>query len=924
MPTDPIFEHTSPPGGIGRGVGVAGVLARLGVRTREIRCGRFRIIEKLGDGGMGTVYRAHDPTLDRFVAIKVLHEGASADRQRRLRREAHALARLSHPNVVGVLGVGNEGGETWIAMELVEGRTLADWLTEHDSAIESHATRALQLIDDAGRGLAAAHRAGLVHRDVKPANIFIATGGTAKVGDFGLAVINAEETTNPEQFGATNSEPSVTRFGGTPLYMAPEQHIGGAIDAKSDQFGLAATAWELLEGTPPFRGRTLVELAEAKLDGRFATPGARSARIQRVLVRALRPEPDARFATVDAFLEALRLASRRRRVWPTFAVLLCGLGGIGFVVTPPDGEGCQRLEEPVWDDAKNQALRSAFTREGAFEAPEAWSRIASAVDEYTVAWARTRDVACSVQPPPPSQVSCLQRSSVAFSETLERLSADSDLALNALASIESLPDPTCSENDPATTPEARAVLLGIAELRRLNQTGDANGQRKVLARTEALARRLNAPSILARLLESKGAMLVDTDQFSAGIAALEESYGLAVRARDDRAAMDAAVAIVDALHRSDGSLEARHEWLRRGRVAHERDGATPSVAAVWLYIRQSDVESSFDSDIDAATLSAEEALRLANALDPATDRMVYMARAAAEQSMVDLGIARGAPSEVAAHAEAVVENTRAAFGAEHPQTLDAHYALVDPLMAAQRHEEALVALQTSQRGTSILHGPRSISAAALWAELSRVQLHSGLFEDSRASAQRCIDIVRELDTAPWLLSNGLSGLMLAQKALGDFEGARKTSAELITLIESSLGPDHLDMALAQHNLGDLVLSQGDVNLARTAYQRSLEIAEANLGDDSPNLTYPLGGLAESHLLAGDAEAARGVLDRARGLQSEDTDRLVRARLDWTEARLIVGEDPDRAVALARDALGRYRDGSQGLESTAIESWLAAR
>lgn len=922
---DSILEHTSSFGGIGRGVGVAGVLARLGVQSREIHCGRYRVIEKLGDGGMGSVYRAHDPALGRDIAIKVLHGEASAASRRRLRREAQALARLSHPNVVAVLGVGDEGGETWIAMELIAGQTLADWISENAPALPTQSPRAMALLEDTAWGLIAAHRVGLVHRDIKPANILIGPDHRARVGDFGLAQLEADATTEPRVGGSGGSD-GATRFGGTPLYMAPEQHLGAIADERSDQFSFAATAWEVFTGAPPFRGRSLLALAEVKLDGQPAAEVPLPRVLRRTLLRALDPDPQARFESVEALLQALRHATKPTRMrWPIAVVTLGGLSALALTSVGEDRTPCQGLSEPVWDTERSDALKSAFTRDGLVNSGAAWSRVAFAADEYTQAWARTRDVACSRSPVSPQRLACLQRSSRALEDTLSRLSADPKLALNALAAFEALPDPSCEPTDGVLSPQAQQVSLAIAELRILEQSGQAEERRVLLDRVEPMARRLDDPGQLARILDAKGALLVDTGVFEAGVAALEEAYSEALRAGDDAAALSLAADIIDALHRSDASISRTRYWLELGHVAHARLDHAPSIAASWLYIRQADLEWTLEGNAEAATASAERALEIASGLDPTGRRMVYLARAAAEQSLVDIEIDTGRPIEAGAHAEAVVENTRAAFGDGHPQTLDAHYALVGPLLAMHRETEALAALDKAQRGAEILQGARSETTAIIFAERSRVQLLTGDFPGSLASAEACLEILRAIETPPWLLASGLSAHMLALKANGDLDAARATSAELITLIESSMGPDHIDMALAQHNLADLLFETGDFAESIGAYERSLTVAEAGFGDDSPNLAYPLSGLAEAHLVQQEFKLASENIARARALGGPDgLEPAVVARLDWTEARLIRDEDPARAEQLARNALGRYRDAGYAEESANIEAWLDER
>ncbi|HET6583005.1 MAG TPA: serine/threonine-protein kinase, partial [Nannocystaceae bacterium] len=227
--------------------------------ARGTTLGRYVVLERIGSGGMGVVYAAYDPQLDRKVALKLLHareerDGDSGGRARVL-REAQAMARLSHPNVVAVHDVGVVDDTLFVAMEFVEGVTLGHFI----AAGSRRWNEVLDVFEPAGRGLAAAHAAGLVHRDFKPDNVMIGNDGRVRVMDFGLARAAAEITTeSSEGSGGSIVELSgvdrLTRTGalvGTPAYMAPELLAGGNADARSDQFAFCVALHRALYGTAP-------------------------------------------------------------------------------------------------------------------------------------------------------------------------------------------------------------------------------------------------------------------------------------------------------------------------------------------------------------------------------------------------------------------------------------------------------------------------------------------------------------------------------------------------------------------------------------------------------------------------------------------------------------------------------------------------
>ena len=248
---------------------------------------RYRIERRIGAGAMGVVYAAYDPELARPVAVKVLRAGGSPER---MRREAQALARLSHPNVVAVHDVGEHRGHTFVTMALVDGSNLRTWLARTRTTAE-----VVDAVTQAVRGVDAAHRAGIVHRDLKPDNIFVARTGEVLVGDFGLARSSGEiEGTSSREAGSGD----LTQTGsviGTPAYMAPEQ-LDGEASTASDQFALCVTAWEALYGTRPFGGKTFGEIATAVAAGVPDEPDERSvpAHVRTAIRRGLAADPAAR------------------------------------------------------------------------------------------------------------------------------------------------------------------------------------------------------------------------------------------------------------------------------------------------------------------------------------------------------------------------------------------------------------------------------------------------------------------------------------------------------------------------------------------------------------------------------------------------------------------------------------------------------
>ncbi len=312
------------------------------------RVGRYEILARLGAGAMGVVYAAHDPELGRKVALKLIRANvAGPDLEVRLLREAKAMARLSHPNVIAVYDAGRNDDRLFIAMELVAGGTLREWLAERPCSWRE----ILAAYVAAGRGLAQAHALGLVHRDFKPDNVLVSHDGRVQVTDFGLAR-NADSDEirasmrSAERglvaFDRTSPAP-LTRTGalvGTPAYMAPEQLAGDRADARSDVYAFSVSLYEGLYGDRPFGGATIGEhLAEKEAGVLRMPPSARRvpARVRRALVTGLRPKPSQRHARMRDLLAPLEEAAR----WPLSKVSVkrawLGLGAAAVVTAATGG-----------------------------------------------------------------------------------------------------------------------------------------------------------------------------------------------------------------------------------------------------------------------------------------------------------------------------------------------------------------------------------------------------------------------------------------------------------------------------------------------------------------------------------------------------------------------------------------------------------
>jgi serine/threonine protein kinase len=293
----------------------------------HVEIGRYLVLKEIGtggeigQGGMGLVLAAYDPDLDRKVALKILREGVrdGSAGAMRMRREAQAMAKLSHPNVAQVYEVAEDAGVLFLAMEYIEGKTLREWRL---SATRSW-QEILKVYIDAGRGLAAAHAAGLLHRDFKPDNAMLAADGRVRVLDFGLSRLSqSDEMTQTASSSGRILEMHVTGVGaliGTPAYMSPEQHEREEVDARSDQFSFCVALWEALYGSRPFAGESGAGRGGEHAQGRGgaaagedegAGVGPAGARARAAI------EPSLRWPAMEPLLAVLsRDPGRARRRW---------------------------------------------------------------------------------------------------------------------------------------------------------------------------------------------------------------------------------------------------------------------------------------------------------------------------------------------------------------------------------------------------------------------------------------------------------------------------------------------------------------------------------------------------------------------------------------------------------------------------------
>ncbi len=551
----------------------AEVRGRLFGAADPVHVGRYLIRGRVGVGGMGVVYAADDVALGRRVAIKLLHGAGSEGQARgRILREAQALARLSHPNVVQIYEVGEVGRQVFVAMEFVEGLTLGQW--QHQQARSWR--ELLDVYLQAGRGLAAAHAVGLVHRDFKPENVLVGADERVRVLDFGLARTDGEGA--PAELrpaGDVLLQPITTTGAmlGTALYMSPEQWRASPADPRSDQFSFCVALHAALFDVHPFGGTTVHELRTRVLAGVVVNPPGRvPGRLRRALLRGLRIDPEQRFPDMPALLAELERVQRGRPLaWLGLGVLALGIGAaLGGRWSAPEElaapdvcAGGAAQAQAVWGPTRRAAVRRAFLATERSDALGLWSQVAAQLDDYTDEWVAGHAIACGeamagegprrprkdLSEGPYLTMACLDRSLGELRALTDAFIEDADVVIgNAVKAAYKLrPLEECRARpvlallttppaDPATAVQVQALAGKLDEISALLKAGDTARGVPLAREAAAQARALAHDHTTAEALVLLGSLESLAGEYPAAERSLFDAALLAERG-DNRAAL---------------------------------------------------------------------------------------------------------------------------------------------------------------------------------------------------------------------------------------------------------------------------------------------------------------------------------------------------------------------------------------------------
>jgi len=836
---------------------------------------RFEIVERIGAGGMGVVYRARDAALGRDVAIKLRRDDAPGG-QARLLGEARALARLSHPNVVTAHEVGKHEGAVFLAMELVEGSTLREWREQRRRSWRE----IVAVFRQAGAGLVAIHRAGLVYRDFKPDNVLIGADGRVRVADLGLA----------RPMGDGDDRPARARSG-TPVYMAPELWLQASADTRSDQYAFCVALHEALFGALPG-------------DGAGELPGDVPRAIRRAVLRGLAADPAARHVSMEALLLELARdpAVRRRRAALAIGIAALAGGAAWGALAPPETETTCEAGAAVmrdgWTDAARAGSRAAFLASGRPYAAETWTRVEASLDRYAGAYDATRRRACE-EPTPVAelQVACLDWRAAGMVELVGVFrKADAAVVDRAAGAVASL-DPIAQCTNAAALlgapplpadPDARARveaglgrLEAVAALRRAGRYVDgAEAGRALIAE----ARRIGHEPLLARALVATADQAMRTGAPAEAEAMLREALPAAARGRDDRTAAQAAslliwatgvegtkhaeaVAMVpaaEAMAARAGGLSPAELDAVLGELAHMRGRNDEALAAHQRALRHYQKEG-LVARLHAGWTNVGLALLNLRRLDEA-DAALSQALRLCEQNL--------APT--------------------HPEC--ARILLLQGSAAYDRRrlDACADAYRRSHEAYTASLGPGNILTAIPLRQLARLQIHRGQHREAIDALDRVLAISeRALGPDHPTTAEARFFKAVALYEVGQYDEAESSFAGSAAAIEKQLGPEHPRLVmylLGLANMGELRRKPAAV---RAAAARALAIVRKVHGEDALENAAPLALLGAAARLEGRRDEAMDHLRRALDLRlarrGEQHLETAHARVDLATAMIRFGQ-----------------------------------
>ena len=871
----------------------------MGVERAPERIGRYDVVGRVGQGAMGAVYEARDSVLQRRVAVKVLrwHEARDDRGLRRLLREARAIAALSHPNVVEVYEVGEHDGGVFVAMEFIEGETLAQW----EAARGRTWREILEVYLQAAAGLASAHARGIVHRDFKPQNVMIGGDTLARVVDFGLAIGVDESASDSPQSGSrvdSGSFDDLTRAGsvlGTPAFMAPEQHDGRRVGPAADQYAFCVSLYGALYGRRPYRGENYDGLVLAKKReamGPRVTRRGPSA-LLRVLVRGLRASPDDRWPSMDALVGALRrTTSATRRPIPLVAGVTLALVAVPTVLLAraPGVAPCPGRDAAAADVLPAET-RAAIATTLSERSDPGLDEVESDLDAYVERLATARVDACERRHEEGPSLAldritlCLDRRGQEFAAAAEVLrSIEPDEAARIDAVIERLGAPEeCDEDtssaaarvpdDPEFAQRVARVRTMIATARSFQTAGLPGRGVPIAAEAVAAARELDYPPVLADALLRQGDLADRNYDAPLARAALEEAVWTAAAADYAAVEVHAAVILVYVTGFAGADADAARRWARYA-----------------------------EAKIDRLPEPGKVRTRLWNNMGLVEQRA-------------------GNPSAAVDLHRRCAQTREQLFGPDSYEVAASLSNLASALQEQGRPSESLPIRERSLELTAAHRGSRHLAVAHQLSNLGNVQTDLARYEAAVDSHEQAVEIMTEaLGADHPALQRALSNLGVALTKVERFAEARRRLEGANALAARDQGNQHL-LAGTLTNFGLMLLRTGDYPEARAVFQRVVEIRAEVHGVEHPQYANALTNLAIAQGHTGSHDLALDLFEQADPIASTDGAKT-RNRVGWARSLVATG-DATAGLEAATNALAYYGDHPATVDARVAAHLIAA-
>ncbi len=901
--------------------------------------GRYMILDQLGRGGMGVVYKAYDPQLDRRIALKLLSVRRKSDSRakqarERLLRESQALAQLSHPNVVSAFDVGTIDEDVFVAMELVEGKTFKQWRRDKPRSVRD----VVEVLTAAGKGIAAAHRAGLIHRDIKPDNIIIGNDGRVRVLDFGLAravmtgdsdskedeskeeemaeeerLCDLESSPNLETISGTVSlRSSMTLDGavmGTPGYMAPEQYFGWDQDEHTDQYSFSVNLFEGLYGKKPFHALNMGELKRKVINGKLDSPPDAKVpkRLLRIITKGMAVAKEDRYPSVEALLHELSKDPRvmKRRIALTVAAVVLLVAGVGVSSAWQESKqkmcrGAEKRLAGVWDLGRRANVRDTFVGTGRPYALDTYQRVERLLDRRANAWVTMRTEACEATRVRGEQseqlldlrMRCLDRRLAEMDALTELLARerDGEVMDKAVAAVYGLSDLLqCADAEALTAKypppqgtqfeEVRRLRGGLAEAIALYQAGKVREGLAIVLAAGKEAARIDYPPLRAELEFWSGRLYSSLHNVSAAEASLHRAIEAAAEARDDRMRAQATIALARVVGYQRALYDHGMEIGRLAKADVMRAGQDPVLRSRLL--EQLGIILSRQGKFD----EAHRHLSLA------------------------LEIGKDAPGVGQLDAASILNKLA------NVQVEQGHYE-----EARQTHERSLVILKKAL-------GPDHPRVALSLHTIGRVLFHLNRFAEAKETMLQSIAVFEgAFGPDYYYISNTLINLGKCLDKLGLYQESRQAFERALVIGEKVYSIDHPKLGYALHGMGELLKSQGLCREALPYYRRALVVWQKAHGKDHILVAHPMTGLGTCLVEVKRFGPAVKILEQALAIRiakPRDAHDTAETRFALARALLAGGKDRRRAFRLAEKAREVYAIAgeSKQAEFDTVLAWL---